>query len=607
MENYEVLNLLVKHQKDELNALYKHKDSALVADFCAACDLGESDEAKMAALSRIVGLKDDGIVALLKKSGASEEKIAATKAKAYKFVSKFYLSRHEALLNQISNLKLLSPFNTALLEVVHEIGKALTKMQKSWTKRVVDENCAEFKAKFETVGAASEFIKANKLYQTNPDGSVCDRTYGAVMRRKGGDFKFEPYAAAFAQEMKSVLKAFDKGAKKLAKLAKSEEDEAYLDYICKLRAAFGERDNARVIGRWQDAERAWMDARGAIQIGHPLEYYEDAYTHAVALELDVRLAESGGVDEKAIKERTLDTFEQIYAKIGASNENMRSLVHSNVKKTQLYVSNPMIFYGADFEGLFSAQVVPNDEIVSRERGKKIFAFVNYIYESAKARPFMKLPTVIFDLDFLDYGREILFRKPKIWKKVYEISTIGHEFGHILFIDSDTETAMNRGGEFKFIEEYKATTGGLVSFFLHENAAYRMPVFYELIKRAVGLVAWQKVNEVRAYYCEGLIHLSLLFASGALKFENNALKVDFSEEAYERFKIAVLDNYTALGAHYAAKKDASEFLARFAKFENEIYLPTDAQTRAFVEFYYAKYEELANVLDDSGEWEKWQNY
>ncbi len=37
----------------------------------------------------------------------------------------------------------------------------------------------------------------------------------------------------------------------------------------------------------------------------------------------------------------------------------------------------------------------------------------------------------------------------------------------------------------------------------------MPVFHELIKRAIGLISWQRVDEVKPYYTEGLIHLSLL--------------------------------------------------------------------------------------------------
>ncbi|WXG60920.1 hypothetical protein VB002_05440 [Campylobacter concisus] len=59
----------------------------------------------------------------------------------------------------------------------------------------------------------------------------------------------------------------------------------------------------------------------------------------------------------------------------------------------------MIYYAAELNGLFSAQVVPNDESVSAKCGKKIFAFVNHVYEGAKAKPFMKLGAEIFSREF----------------------------------------------------------------------------------------------------------------------------------------------------------------------------------------------------------------
>jgi len=46
-------------------------------------------------------------------------------------------------------------------------------------------------------------------------------------------------------------------------------------------------------------------------------------------------------------------------------------------------------------GLFSAQVVPNDEIVSKEEGKKIFAFSDEILQTTRAKPFLKLSNEIF--------------------------------------------------------------------------------------------------------------------------------------------------------------------------------------------------------------------
>ena len=61
-----------------------------------------------------------------------------------------------------------------------------------------------------------------------------------------------------------------------------------------------------------------------------------------------------------------------------------------IDRTQLYIGQPMLYYGAEFNGLFSAQVVPNDEKVSTELGKKIFAYADFVMESKKSKPVMKL-------------------------------------------------------------------------------------------------------------------------------------------------------------------------------------------------------------------------
>ena len=164
--------------------------------------------------------------------------------------------------------------------------------------------------------------------------------------------------------------------------------------------------------------------------------------------------------------------------------------------------------------------------------------------------------------------------------------------------------MNKSGVFKFIEEYKATTGGLMNFFMHENKKYALPVLDELIRRSVGLIAWQKVDDVRAYYCEGLIHLSLLFKSCVLNFENNRLIVDLSENSYENFRCECIKNYENLAKIYVDKCDANEFLSKFCVLENGVYLPLDVSVREFVKFYYSRFELIGNEIDESGEREKW---
>jgi hypothetical protein len=51
---------------------------------------------------------------------------------------------------------------------------------------------------------------------------------------------------------------------------------------------------------------------------------------------------------------------------------------ASMKRVQLYISTPVLYYGSELAGLFSAQVVPNDKIVSDRYGKKIFAFPEFV-------------------------------------------------------------------------------------------------------------------------------------------------------------------------------------------------------------------------------------
>lgn len=605
MNDFKRLNELVREQKAQMNALYKDLDNEIVNAALALCGLKGQKSERVALLRRIVDLKVDPLQNELKKLNFSDDEQKRILKRIFGFVKDLYEKRHAELIKRIKEEKILDDFSVAFIHGMHEIGLALNIWQISWQERIIDGTNKEFEAKFPSLDEANEFILRNSLFQPDPEGKRADRSYGAVVKN-GENFSFVPYAVAFEKEVVRVRAAFERAIKNLKILAKNDEQNAYIRYLERLKDAFCERENDRVIAAWQEAEIAWMSVKGALQPGHPLEYYEDAYTHAVALEWDIRLAGQSGVNEAEFKQNMKQTYANVCEQIGLADTQMNEQVNENIERTQLYISVPMIYYAAELNGLFSAQVVPNDESVSAKCGKKIFAFVDHVYESAKAKPFMKLSSEIFSREFLDFGREILFLKPEIWKKVYEISTIGHEFGHILFIAEDTEAAMNQSGVFKFIEEYKATTGGLVNFFMHEDERFIKAVFHELIARAVGLIGWRKVDEVRAYYCEGLIHLSLLFSCKVLKFDGKSLQVDMSEAAYQNFKAACLQNYLRLAGHYAKKADASEFLAKFCQKDGVSFLPKDDATREFVLHFYERYEAIGNELDESGEWERWQN-
>lgn len=589
MNNLKQVLTLIKEDKKELSTLYQQRERKVIKEALDICKFSGESSQITAVIKRIVELKEDPVIAELKKLNQDDEKIKVIRADLYKFVAKIYEKRFELLLKKIKDERLLDEFMTILLDGVHKIGLIMNEIHPKWLAQI-EQN----REKFNSMSDPYFFIKENSLYQKTPHGEICDRSYGVTKLSKNS--AMVPYALFFKEEFKRLDESFKELIEKLTPIAATSEERAYIQYFKSLKAAFGQTDNSSIIAAWREAEMAWMEIKGALQVGHPLEYYEDNYTRSVAFEWDLRVEELSHFDESKFKKEIKNSFDRVYKKIDGTNKIMHSMVCSNIDKTQVFISTPMLFYGADLNGLFSAQVVPNDEFVSANSGKKIFAFINYVYESAKSRPYMKISSEIFEPDYLKFGRDILQNRAQIWKKVYEITTIGHEFGHLLFIDEESEFKMSESGVFKYIEEYKATTGGLVNFFFNEDREFRLAILDDVVRRSVGLIAWQKVNEVRAYYCEGLIHLTLLFRAKVLRFDGTKLKVDFTLRGYENFKKLALANYLLLAKIYHEKIDAWEFLRKFCTKVGDIYLPNDKDVKEFVIYYHDLYEKIGNEIE-----------
>jgi hypothetical protein len=161
--------------------------------------------------------------------------------------------------------------------------------------------------------------------------------------------------------------------------------------------------------------------------------------------------------------------------------------------------------------------------------------------------------------------------------------------------------MNKSGNFKNIEEFKATTGGLMAFFHNESEDLTNHILNDLIKRAVGLIAWRETGEVEPYYCEGLIHLAGLFESGVLSFDK---KLVIDVKKYEDVKEWYKKTYNDLASHYLDKKDATKFLTRFVKKEGKYWMPVDDRVNYFVKYYWNLHQDIGQVVDDEGLKEDW---
>jgi hypothetical protein len=564
---------VVRKRDKRVNSYFKNPPKSLLEVFEEILkELGlEVNEDNLFALKkRVFHLREDALFNLLK--DFDKEKIRSVQLRLYEITKDFWLNEHKKLIDEISFF--ISPFYIELLKGVHKIGIAFSKWQPAWMSHIIYTINEELSLEF---GGDEAKVMAFLMERGLIEG---ERSY-SVLVKEDGEYRVKSYYEVFQKEIDEAVLAIDELIFNLVDL----EDEfkiEWIRYFEALKDALVAKDN--LLKKWQRVDEIWMEIKAPIQVGHPLEYYEDKFRKAVALELDVR------VKNPKLKSEVKEDIIKMY-KNYCKNEKLLKTALSNIQKTQLYISTPATFYGAEFNGLFSAQVVPNDEEVSLQKGKKIFAFVDKVYEDIKARPKMALSYEIFGKDFMERFYKELEDKEK-FVKVYDITTIGHEFGHILWVDSESERVMNKSGMFKNIEEFKATTGGLMAFFENEKENLIEAILDDTIKRAVSLIGWMEVDEVLPYYIEGLIHLSGLFESGVIEFNGKSLEYDYSK--YPLLKEWYKNTYLDLANHYVEKKDAKEFLDKFVYKDTNFY-PLNKKADEFVRYYYKRYKEIGNKI------------
>jgi hypothetical protein len=598
------------YRNRQLNTYYSYLEKKeyekldIIDSFIDSLELEINDSSRLALITRLVSLRDDLLVQELKKSDFSEDEIIHKKEEAYLWVASFYLDRHKELVDYIDFNDLLTPLYRKIFEGVHIVGKVVSSWQSSWTAEIINGVNRDLYTLFNgDEDKIFDMLNEKNLIDLGHDSQKGDRCYSVLVKNSSGVYESRAYCEVFDEETNKIISELKKFRRSIQYIEDDIFDmtQNYVEYINRLITAFAETDKDLLVRRWANVDRAWMDIDTPIQIGHPLEYYEDHYRKAVALEWDLRIinpktANSTRVD--SIKSMYKTLFDSIEKPIQNDYDYTYEFSLKSLNKVQLYIGRPALFYGAEFCGMFSAQVVPNDERVSFDRGKKIFAFADEILQNSRSKPFMLLSSEIFGEKFIKEDRRFLFNETSKWHLCYDVSTIGHEYGHILWISRLTEQKMNESGNFKNIEEFKATTGGLVAFFLNPHDNLEIHILNDLIKRAVSLIAWMEVDEVKPYYCEGLIHLVGLFESEVLSFYGEKLSIDNSIDGYNKVKEWYLKTYKELAVEYLNMSDASNFLYRFLEKGELNFMPKDSKIREFVEFYYSRYKEIGTQIDDS---------
>lgn len=657
------------------------KDSdkyALLCDLSKQCELEPTQSTLMALCERIINLREDKIVQILQTQYAENEnkqdKIDKARYMLLSFVMRFYQAQFENLLQSIEQKGLLSEFYREILYSTHRVGLAMNDFFVSWQRVLLDGINRNFEQTYSFVksptnldstqdtngntaeiscddflgcawrgGGEGSLLNANDQANTadshkstqeirqilessldrDKNGVFVGRCY-SIPLQVSAKFISQPYVKAFPQEVERIIAALKQSIAHLNLLEDSiyQAKEAYIAYFEALIKAWGENESKNLIQRWQEVDLAWMTIKTPLQIAHPFEYYEDIYRHSVAPEWDLRLQNMNNETQSYAKNLVGAMFQTLNQELELDSTLYNAITYA-LEQTHLYNSLPLLYYGAENNGLFSAQVVPNDETISSQRGKKIFAFPDRIINQAKAKPQMKINVEFFGAEILEKWREILFHNEGLWHFVYDISTNGHEFGHILWVDWQSEGLMNIDGEFKNIEEFKATCGGLVGWFLHYEKAKQKAInagqdiqdstgifAYEKnlggmekvleslledhIRRCVGLMAWRESLEVRAYYCEGLLHLSGLFQGGVLSFDKaQTPHLQIHKEHYPKLIAWYQHTYKSLANHYIQKLPANAWLKTYIN--NNGYHALNPQVREFADFYWERYKSIGNEI------------
>lgn len=623
LQDIQTLYNFISEQKDSINKIYEYIENndleklTIIDNFATHLNITMTDEVRLALATRLVNLRDDGLVQVLKKLDYSDEQIIDIQEEAYQFVKNYWLAIHQERLNFIASNKLLTPFYQEVFKGVYSVGVVMSAWQTSWTKLIINGVNKVLLEKFDNDDEkVMQYLEENDLFDKGHGGLTADRSYSMLVK-DGDTYKSSAYITAFKKEVTAVINELEEFVDNLIELEDDVYNQKweYIQYLQSIIVAFGENNPDKLVTQWSKVDDAWMKITTPIQIGHPLEYYEDHFRKAVALEWDIRLVNPSFQKNNDRVNKIKSMFKELFESINTEKaySDIYDFSLKSLDKVQLYLGRPALFFAAEFNGLFSAQVVPNDEIVSAKEGKKIFAFSDEILQGQKAKPFLKLSTEIFGQEFLSKERSFLFntQNTQKWHQVYDITTIGHEFGHILWCDEETETVMNKTANFKNIEEFKATTGGLVSFFMDSTSDEKELeefVISDTIKRAVSLIAWMEVDEVQPYYCEGLIHLFGLFETKVLSWntENKVLSIHTQIEDIDNLKQWYIQTYTKLALHYLNKRDASEFLHDYAIKKDQKYTSVDDNIADFIDYYFQRYKQIGQELETTDKKENYTN-
>lgn len=553
-------------------------------------DLILDKKMKIAILDRIVKLQETSLIQELRQRKYSQDLIEKIQDKLLKLNIDFYARRHQELLDFIEEKELFSEFHRCIFRGVHDIGLSINIFFVQWKNKIFKEIYAPLSKTY----THKEMLKILQNTMDRDNGEIADRSYSIVQKGDCDDFEKLSYASAFCEISSQIAKKIAKLLERLQILEDElfDQKDLYLQYFLALKQVFLEKDCDLLIQKWRQVDEYWIQIDTPFQICHFFEYYEDRYRHCVSPEWDLRICYLE--DSDFVSNSIIACFDYFASQTDLNKQSYEQTLRV-LKTTKSYRASFGLFYGSQNNGLFSAQVIPNDETLMKQYGKKIFAFPDRVRMIAINKPKLWLHYEVFGGKIMSEYFDILQNQPELWERVYAISTNGHEFGHILWMEDDTQVSMNKSGHFKNIEEFKATSGGLVGYFLQDDENCIQALMLDHLIRCINILGYREQEEMLPYYYEVLLHLYGAFETGVLIFDEHAKgnKLKVIKEKYQSFKKWYLDAYKELVLFYQNKRDAKEWLERYM----------DSSTRSlnlknandFVQWYWKQYQEYGRRI------------
>src|SRR5574344_291024 len=223
-----IYNYLDK-EKEKTNELLKVLENKevdklfIIDDFANSLDWKMSEDFRFALVTRLVNLRDDRLVQVLKKLEKSEEEIIDIQEKAYQFVKKYWHEKHKNLIDFIVQNNLLTPFYKEIFIGVYNVGLAMSSWQSSWTAHIINKINKEISAKFEgNEEKIMKYLEDEKLLDLGHGGIIADRCYSALVK-ENETYSSKAYIKAFKKEVTQGVDSLEEVVDKLIEL----EDEIY--------------------------------------------------------------------------------------------------------------------------------------------------------------------------------------------------------------------------------------------------------------------------------------------------------------------------------------------------------------------------------------------